>query len=134
MTPTQKIKAKLASLSAMERAASEGPWGIDAGLNYTQTKKGTQFQHIMGQRGAAICNTSHFDPVVVGGEVYSEGRHGKMEDAQIIVEARNNLKPLLATISELVEALDEISRYPSGTHGSAHLAQAALERAEKRLK
>lgn len=97
--------------------ATEGPWWVDHGLNYTQTKQGTQFQHVIGARGKGICNTSHYNEVRVGDELLSEQRHGRMEDAAFIAFARTALPLLVRIVERQAEALKFYSERggPGGT-------------------
>lgn len=99
------LKKLTESLSVMEKAATPGFWMVDHGLNYTKTKKGTRFQHILGAQGKGICNTTHYDEVRVNGELLSEQRHGRLEDALFIAASRNAMPTLLAIIEELRRGL-----------------------------
>lgn len=108
MQQHMNLREFIDSTRAVCGKATEGPWGVDSGMKYTETAKGTRFQHIMGAWGKAICNTSHFDEVRLDGGLLSEQRHGKMEDAAFIATARTAL-PLALEMLEIAEkALEHV--------------------------
>lgn len=102
------IRQEIEKIRKVVEAASEGPWGVDHGMKYT-TGKTCEWQHVIGARGRAICNTSAFEEVKVGDVTYVHARNGKMEDAQFIAQAREALPQALEALEALAAALEKVA-------------------------
>lgn len=119
---TQKIKAKLAELEAMERAATPGPWRDDS--------EGTSLNVFADFRDdVAIIADADQDPQLTFDETCA--------NAAFIAAAKSEFPSLLATISDLVEALENVKNSRKLTYSDADkvdaIAQAALDRAGERF-
>ncbi len=82
MNPTQKIKAKLAELEAMERAATPGPWKMSHNADHSSC-------------GAVIRHTLH-------GVVTPSG----CADQSLIASSRTALPDLVKALRKAVEGLE----------------------------
>ena len=135
MNPTQKIKAKLASLEAMERAASPGPWfnGYWSGQcheNHLHTGQGSckyKYEKRTENEYSKQCVSSG---AVENMELIS-GIHPP--NAAFIAAAKSEFPSLLSTISELVEALEDVLENSVSKEYAREVAKDALDRAGERL-
>jgi hypothetical protein len=117
----------LKDIEERANAATPGPWGVDAGLKYT-TGKTCHWQHVIGERGAAVCNTSSFEEVRIGDEVISPARNGKADDAAFIAHARTDIPTLLRIVREMQRALEEVNGINMRQYGSVEKLRDAAHR------
>lgn len=134
------IDVILAEIKERADSATEGPWRVDSGMNYT-IKNGVRFQHILAAGGdnpdcgKAICDTSSFPEIIYPDGSVSPKRDGNIKDAKFIAHARTDVPRLIAALEVALSRLEVIGSrcgIPDARH-ACYLINKDCQKAEEQI-